>query len=140
MLDHKHTLAYVSAHLARLLAIRTRDALTPFGLLPAQFTAIAEIAQDEGLTQKQLVERLDLEQPGVARTLGTMEKDGWIRRRDTERGQGLFLTPKASAALAPALAAIERLNDRALGELSRTERANLLDELGEVIAGLRNPD
>ena len=59
---------------------------------------------------------------------------------DTERGQGLFLTPKARAALTPALAAIARLDDRALGELSRTERANLLDELGEVIAGLRSAD
>jgi DNA-binding MarR family transcriptional regulator len=138
MFDHKHTLAYVSAHLSRLLAIRTRDALTPFGLLPAQFTAIAEIAQDEGLTQKQLVERLALEQPGVARTLGTMEKDGWISRRDGERGQGLFLTPRARAVLPPALAAIARLNERALCELSRTERVNLLDELGQVIAGLRD--
>lgn len=137
MLDHKQTLAYVSAHLSRLLAIRTRDALVPFGLLPAQFTAIAEIAQDEGLTQKQLVERLDLEQPGVARTLGTMEKEGWISRRDAERGQGLFLTPKARAALPPALAAIGRLNEQALRELTRTERFNLLDDLGQVISGLR---
>lgn len=133
MLDHKQTLAYVAAHLARLLAIRMRDALAPLGLLPAQFTAIAEIAQDEGLTQKQLVERLDLEQPGVARTLTTMEKDGWVERRSTERGQGLFLTQRSRDVLEPALAAIEGLNREVTRELSRTEREHLIDALEEAV-------
>jgi DNA-binding MarR family transcriptional regulator len=133
MLDHKQTLAYVAAHLARLLAIRMRDALAPLGLLPAQFTAIAEIAGDEGLTQKQLVERLDLEQPGVARTLTTMEKDGWIERRSTERGQGLFLTQRSRDVLEPALAAIEGLNREVTRELSRTEREHLIDALEEAV-------
>ena len=133
MLDHKQTLAYVAAHLARLLAIRMRDALAPLGLLPAQFTAIAEIAGDEGLTQKQLVERLDLEQPGVARTLTTMEKDGWIERRSTERGQGLFLTQRSRDVLEPALAAIEGLNREVTRELSRTEREHLIDALEDAV-------
>lgn len=134
MLDHKETLAYVAAHLARLLAIRQRDVLAPLGLLPAQFTAIAEIARDEGLTQKQLVERLDLEQPGVARTLTTMEKDGWIVRRTTERGQGLFLTQRSRDVLAPALAAIDGLNREVMRDLSRTERAHLIDALEDAVA------
>ena len=133
MLDHKQTLAYVAAHLARLLAIRMRDALAPLGLLPAQFTAIAEIAGDEGLTQKQLVERLDLEQPGVARTLTTMEQDGWVERRGTERGQGLFLTQRSRDVLEPALAAIEGLNREVTRELSRTEREHLIDALEDAV-------
>ena len=133
MLDHKQTLAYVAAHLARLHAIRMRDVLAPLGLLPAQFTAIAEIAQDEGLTQKQLVERLDLEQPGVARTLTTMEQDGWVERRSTERGQGLFLTQRSRDVLEPALAAIEGLNREVTRELSRTEREHLIDALEDAV-------
>ena len=133
MLDHKQTLAYVAAHLARLLAIRMRDVLAPLGLLPAQFTAIAEIAQDEGLTQNQLVERLDLEQPVVARTLTTMEQDDWVERRSTERGQGLFLTQRSRDVLEPALAAIAGLNREVTRELSRTEREHLIDALEDAV-------
>lgn len=133
MFDHKQTLAYVSAHLSRILANRMREELAPLGLLPAQFTAIAEIAQDEGLTQKQLVERLDLEQPGVARTLTTMEGDDWIERRATGTGQGLYLTQRARDVLPRALGAIQALNKDALRELTRTEREHLLDALEEAV-------
>jgi DNA-binding MarR family transcriptional regulator len=134
MLDHKQTLAYVSAHLSRLLANRMRDALAPIGLLPAQFTAIAEIAQDEGLSQKQLVERLDLEQPGVARTLATLEKEGWIARHSANGVQGLHLTQKARDVLPRALGAIAALDREATAEFTRTEREHLLDTLDEAVA------
>src|SRR5687768_16295163 len=93
MADHKETLGYLSAQLARHLSNRLREGLTPLGLLPAQFTALAEIARDEGLTQKQLVQRLDLQQPGVARTLSGLEAMGWIERKALKgRSQGLYLT------------------------------------------------
>lgn len=134
MFDHKQTLAYVSAHLSRILANRLREELAPLGLLPAQFTALAEIAQDEGLTQKQLVERLDLEQPGVARTLTTMEAEGWIERKTTDRVQGLFLTERARDVLPRAIEVVQALNRDALRELSRTEREHLLDALGEAVS------
>ena len=137
MFDHKQTLAYVSAHLSRVLANRLREELAPLGLLPAQFTALAEIARDEGLTQKQLVERLDLEQPGVARTLTTMEKDGWIARRTIDRVQGLYLTDRARDVLPRALAVVQSLNRDALRDLSRTEREHLLDALGDAVTGAR---
>lgn len=137
MIDHKQTLAYVSAHLSRILANRMREELAPLGLLPAQFTAIAEIAQDEGLTQKQLVERLDLEQPGVARTLTTMEGEGWIERRTANGSQGLHLTQRARDVLPQALDAIASLNRDALRELSRTEREHLLDALEDAVSGAR---
>ncbi len=137
MFDHKQTLAYVSAHLSRILANRMREELAPLGLLPAQFTAIAEIAQDEGLTQKQLVERLDLEQPGVARTLNTMEAEGWIERRASNGAQGLHLTQKARDVLPRALGAIQGLNRDALRELSRTEREHLIDALEDAVTGAR---
>lgn len=137
MLDHKQTLAYVSAHLARLLANRMRDALAPIGVLPAQFTAIAEIAQDEGLTQKQLVERLDLEQPGVARTLATLEKEGWIERRNAGGVQGLYLTQRARDVLPRALGAIAALDREASADFTRTEREHLLDTLEEAVSNNR---
>jgi DNA-binding MarR family transcriptional regulator len=134
MFDHKETLGYVAAQIARTLANRLREGLTPLGLLPAQYTALAEISRAEGLTQKDLVERLDLEQPGVARTLGGLEAMGWIERRTMKgRSQGLYLTERARAALPRANEVAALVDREALASLSRTERAHLLDVLGEVV-------
>lgn len=133
-IDHKDTLTFLSARLARQLANRLRENLAPLGLLPAQYTALAEIEQDEGLTQKLLVERLDLEQPGVARTLTGLEAMGWIERRTLGKGraQGLHLTDRAREAL-PRAHEVAALVDRtAARSLSRTERAWLLAQLEEV--------
>jgi len=140
MFEHKQTLGYVCAQLARQIANELREGLTPLGLLPAQFTALAEISAAEGLTQKDLVERLGLEQPGVARTLGGLEAMGWIERRAGRNGRspGLYLTERARTALPRAAQVAAEIDRRALVELSRTERALLLDQLGELAAASQN--
>lgn len=131
MFEHKETLGYLSAQLARLLSNQLREGLIPLGLLPAQFTALMEISAAEGLTQKELVERLGLEQPGVARTLSGLEHFGWIERRGGKNGRspGLFLTERARQALPRAAQIAEAIGRRATAELTRTERAQLLDQL-----------
>lgn len=139
--DHQDTLAFLSAQLARHLANRLREHLTPLGLLPAQYTALAEIEKDEGLTQKLLVERLDLEQPGVARTLGGLDAMGWIERKSLGKGraQGLWLTDRSRAVLPRAHEIAARVEAAALAGLSRTERWLLLDQLAELAAAQPAP-
>ncbi|MEO6396279.1 MAG: MarR family transcriptional regulator [Devosia sp.] len=136
--DQRQTLGFQAAQLARLLSIRMRDALEPLGLMPAQFAALIEIGRAEGLTQKDLVERLEVEQPGVARTLGGLEAEGWIAREaKAGRSMGLFLTDKSRAVLPGAAEIAERVNGQALIELTRTERDLLLDQLDELVNGLK---
>ena len=136
--DQRQTLGFQAASIARQMSIRLRDALAPLGLMPAQFAALIEIGRSEGMTQKELVERLDVEQPGVARTLAGLEAEGWIARQaKAGRSLGLFLTGKAKAILPQAAETAERVNRQALAELSRTERDVLLDQLDELAAGLK---
>lgn len=136
--DPRETIGFQAAQLSRLISNRLRDVLVPLELQPAQATALIEIARQEGLTQKQLVERLDVEQPGVARTLNGLEADGWITRQTLAgRSQGIYLTDRARAVVPEATRLAAEINRRALDELSKTERAHLLDALDEVISGLR---
>jgi DNA-binding MarR family transcriptional regulator len=138
MFDHKETIGYQSAQLARLIANSLREALIPLGLLPAQYTALAEISRGEGMTQKELVQRLDLEQPGVARTLAGLEAMGWIERRAMKgRSQGLHLTDRARAALPRANEVAAGIDRAALSALSRTERSHLLDQILDVAENVR---
>ena len=136
--DQRDTIGFQAAQLARLVANRLRDALAPLGVQPAQAAALIEIGAAEGLTQKQLVERLEVEQPGVARTLNGLEADGWITRQTLAgRAQGLYLTDRARAIVADAARLTDEINRGALAELSRTERAHLVDALGELVTGLK---
>jgi DNA-binding MarR family transcriptional regulator len=136
--EQRNTIAFQAAALARHLANRLRDALAPLGLMPAQFAALIEIAHNEGLTQKELVDRLDVEQPGVARTLSGLEAEGWIERRaKAGRSQGLFLLDRAKMVLPRAAETAAQVNREALAELSRTERDVLLDQLDELVDGLK---
>lgn len=139
MFDHKETLFHIASQLQRRLATQLRDALQPLGLHPAQFTALAEIAEREGLTQSELVARLDLEQPGVARTLTALEAEGWIEKASLGKGraQGLYLSDKARAVLPRATGAVAETNRQALAGLSRTEAAHLLDDLAMLVAANR---
>jgi DNA-binding MarR family transcriptional regulator len=136
--DQRDTIGFQSAQLARLISLRIREALAPLGLMPAQASALIEIAQKPGLTQKELVERLEVEQPGVARTLNGLEAEGWIFRESRGgRAQGLYLSDRASAVVPEAVRVTAEINRAALAELSRTERNNLIDALEELISDLK---
>ena len=138
MFDHKETLFHVASQLARRLANTVREGLAPLGLLPAQFTALAEIAEREGLTQAELATRLELEQPGVARTLAGLLDEGWIEKSTLKgRAQGLYLSDKARAIWPEAAQAVAKADRAAMASLSRTEAAQLIDGLGELVAANR---
>lgn len=136
--DQRGTLGFQAAQLSRLIAERLRRALAPLGLQPAQAAALIEIGAQPGLTQKELVERLDVEQPGVARTLSGLEAEGWVRKEaKAGRSYALFLTDRAAAVVPEAARISGEINRTALAELSRTEQAHLLDALDELIADLK---
>lgn len=137
--DQRATIGFQAAQLARLISLRLREGLAPLGLMPAQAAALIEIGNRPGLTQKELVERLEVEQPGVARTLNGLEADGWIFRESRGgRAQGLYLSDRAAAIVPEAVRVSAATDRRVLGELSRTEQANLIDALEELIRDLKD--
>ena len=112
--DQRDTIGFRAAQISRMIANRLREALAPLGVQPAQAAALIEIGAAEGLTQKDLVERLDVEQPGVARTLNGLEAEGWIRREaKAGRAQGLYLTDKARAIVPEAARRTAEINREA---------------------------
>jgi DNA-binding MarR family transcriptional regulator len=136
--DQRATIGFQAAQLSRLVSLRLRDALASLGLMPAQAAALIEIGRKPGLTQKELVERLEVEQPGVARTLNGLESDGWIFRESRGgRAQGLYLSDRAALVVPDAVKVTDDINRQVLGELSRTEQSHLLDAIEELIHDLK---
>jgi DNA-binding MarR family transcriptional regulator len=126
--------------MARLFANALADKLRPLGLAPAQFPVLLELWQHDALTQKELVERLDLEQATVGNTLNRMERDGLITRRphpQDGRSQMICLTARARSLETEATRCATAINARALADLGDVDRKSLLELMQRVIDRLR---
>lgn len=133
---------YLVNHMARLFARGLAARIRPLGLSIGTFPALLELWEEDGLTQKQLVERLDIEQATMANTLARMERDGLIRRlRDDADGrvQRVWLTEHARALRIPAIEAALAENAEALAGLSEDERRQFIALMRRVIADRRTP-
>lgn len=138
--DKTRSAGFLANHMARLFAKGLQQAIKPLGLAPAQFMTLLALWEKDGLTQRELVERLDVEQATMANTLTRMERDGLIERRahpGDGRSQSVHLTPKAVALREPATDAARAVNGIALVNLSEEERLVFLDLARRVIDALQ---
>ena len=132
---------YLANHMARLFAQHLQRRIRPLGLATAQFPVLLALRDREaGLTQRQLVDRLDIEQATVANTLARMERDGLIRRTahpDDARSRLVSLTRKGRKACAPAIAEAAEGNALAFADLDDEERERFVELMGRVVASLK---
>lgn len=127
---------YLLNHLARIFARGLSARIKPLGLTTGTFPALLELWEADGLTQKELVERLDIEQATMANTLSRMERDGLIvRKRDESDGrvQRVWLTERARDLRVPAVSAALDENAFELAGLSEAERAQFVALMQKLI-------
>lgn len=134
---------YLANHMARLFADGLRARVKPLGIVPGQFPALLELWEQDGLTQKELVTRLDIEQATMANTLVRMERDGLVRRKPHPgdgRAQQVWLTAKAKSLRGPAIEAAMSQNELALSLLSAGERQKFLSLMQRAIRAMQDSD
>lgn len=135
---------YLINHVARIFARGLTARIKPLGLTTGTFPTLLELWETDGLTQKQLVERLDIEQATIANTLARMERDGLIlRAKDASDGrmQRVWLTEKARGLRRPAIAAALAENAAELAGLSTDERAQFIALMQKIIeSGANKPE
>lgn len=133
----KHRSAgYLVNHVARIFARGLATRIRPLGLTTGTFPALLELWESDGLTQKQLVERLHIEQATMANTLARMERDGLVvRKKDDSDGrvQRVWLTDRARRLRGPAVAVATEVNAESLAGLSDAERHQFVALLQKVI-------
>lgn len=130
---------YLANHMARLFATALHEKIRPLGLAPAQFMTLLELWNEDGLTQKDLVRRLDVEQATMANTLKRMQRDGLITRHENpgdRRAQLIRLTPRAKRLKDEATAAAKAVNEKALAGFSADERRAFVAMMARAIDAL----
>ncbi len=132
---------YLINHVARIFSRGLTARIKPLGLTTGTFPTLLELWETDGLTQKQLVERLDIEQATIANTLARMERDGLIlRAKDASDGrmQRVWLTEQARGLRGPAIAAAIAENATELAGLSTDERAQFIALMQKIIETAAN--
>ena len=140
--EKEKSAGYLANHMARLFAQALLERIAPLGIVPGQFPALLALWEKDGITQKELVARLDIEQATMANTLTRMERDGLIRRTkhpSDARAQQIWLTARAKHIRDSAYDAANAVNARALAELSAKERVFFIDCMSRVIAAMQMP-
>ncbi len=132
--------AYLASQMAKGFARSLQQRAAKLGFSPGQFPILLELWSEDGLTQKQLLERVDIEQATMANTLSRMERDGLVERRphpSDKRAQLVFLTNKAAAMQAEAIEAAMAADTYLLKDFRQFERELLLEYIRRVLENAR---
>ncbi len=132
--------AYLASQMAKGFARSLQQRAARLGFSPGQFPILLELWTEDGLTQKQLLERVDIEQATMANTLSRMERDGLVERRphpSDKRAQLIFLTNKATAMQAEAIEAAMAADTDLLKDFRQFERELLLEYIRRILENAR---
>jgi DNA-binding MarR family transcriptional regulator len=106
------------------------------GFTPGQFPVLLELWDEDGITQRQLLSRLDIEQATLANTLARMQRDGLIVRRthpSDKRAQIIDLTDHGRRLKYEAISASSETDEELLGDLRKFERHLLVEYMRRTI-------
>ncbi len=119
-------------HLARLFGGALQDGIRPLGLSTDVFPITVHLWDQDGPPQKQLVDRVGVEQATMANTLAKMERNGLIVRQQNSsdrRVQHTWLTEHGQSLRDPALTVAEAKNASVLADLSTDKCPQIVDLL-----------
>lgn len=140
-LPREESLGYQVNHLARLLERALRLRIAEHGVVPGQFAQLLALYEQDGLTQRELCERVQIEQPTMANTLQRMERDGLVHRvpdPQDRRQAKVLLSDRARELQEPLVAAAGEVNDLATRGLDVPEVAALLGTITRLIENLES--
>lgn len=133
---------FLANHMSRLFTRALAETLQPLNLAIAQFMVLLELWEEDGLTQRHLIQKLDVEHGTMNSTLNRVERDRLIVRRPHPTGvraQTIHVTPQATTLRTDAIAAACSINATANAALSSKEQKTMIGMMTRVIAALGHP-
>lgn len=131
-------LGFALTDIARLMRKRF-DALRPGGLTGAQWRVLKAVAENPGINQGQLADRLEVEAITVCRMIDRMEQSGLLERRPDphdRRTRRLYPVAEAAEVLAQLGEQGARFLEAMTTGLAPADRARLAALLAQVRANL----
>lgn len=130
-----HTINQFTRHFSK----RLNDSLVPLGLYTAQWAIIFQLKSNGPSTQKELSSYLGVEAPTMTRTLGRLEKAGWITRVSgkDKREKKIMLTDAALKEYPIWQNAVRFAEKQMLTDISEEEITFMLDSMKRMKKNLQ---
>lgn len=134
-MDPDAQLGYVLVRCAEQMARAWHEALREHGVNPRQFSMLAELAHDPGISQGELARRVMVTPQSLSESLTRLIDAGLIGRGTVERGRParLTLTGAGRDLLARAYPVVSAHQDEAFAALTGKERTDLARILGKLM-------
>ncbi len=119
---------------ARLFSKSLNTHLIDHGLYTSQWSILFCLYHFGTMTQTQIWKYLNVEAPTVTRSLGRMEKNGWITRRQGEdkRERLIELTDEAKRKFFTLKQSVTKMEDQLLASLTKNEKEQLYYLLNKI--------
>jgi DNA-binding MarR family transcriptional regulator len=138
--DRSHSATYLANQLAKGFARSLQQRSSSLGFSPGQFPVLLELWHQDGLTQKQLLDKLEVEQATVANTLARMQRDGLIERAphpDDKRAKIITLTELGRSLEARAVEAAAEADAALFSGFKRFERDLMIEYMRMILENAR---
>jgi DNA-binding MarR family transcriptional regulator len=117
---------------ARLMRVAYDRRARELGLTRSQWWVLNHLYFNEGITQSEFADILDIEKPTLGRLLDRLEDKGWLERRadpSDRRAKRVYLTGNVQGLMRTLRRLAADLRARALDGLDELERERLLEAL-----------
>lgn len=137
--DLSRNFGFILNDVARMMRNIFDRRVKTLGLTRSQWWVLNHLFRNDGATQSELADILEIEKATLGRLLDRMEAKGWIRREDhatDRRAKRVFLTAEVEPAVKTMRAAAADLRRDALGSFDNDDRERFVDMLLSVKSNL----
>ena len=137
--DLSRNFGFILNDVARLMRTAFDRRVKSLGLTRSQWWVLNHLFRNNGATQSELAEILEIEKATLGRLLDRMETKKWIRREEhatDRRAKRVYLTEEVEPAMKAMRAAAADLRRDALSSLDAAEREGFVDSLLAIKANL----
>jgi DNA-binding MarR family transcriptional regulator len=141
--DLSRNFGFILHDVARLLRTTFDRRVKSLGLTRSQGWVLNHLFRNDGMTQSDLADLLQIEKATLGRLLDRLEAKGWVRREadaTDRRAKRVFLTEEVVPPLKAMRAAAADVRRAALAGLSADEQERFVDTLLAVKANLNGSD
>lgn len=137
--DLSRNFGFILNDVARLLRTTFDRRVKALGLTRSQWWVLNHLFRNDGVTQSELADILEVKKATLGRLLDRMEQKGWIRREGhagDRRAKRVFLTDEVEPAIKTMRAAAAEVRRDASSGLSATQQEQFVDALLAIKANL----
>lgn len=141
--DLSRNFGFILNDVARLMRTAFDRRVKALGLTRSQWWVLNHLFRNDGATQSELAEILEVEKATLGRLLDRMEQKGWVRREGhagDRRAKRVFLTKEVEPAIKTMRTAAADMRRDALAGLSTVQQEQFVDTLLAIKANLSRPE